>query len=177
MLWVRISFWARCTTLCDKVCQWLATGRLFSPSPPVSATNKTDRHDITEILLKVALNPIIRTNKKISFYWNKELCGSQWKVITILCFELLIFFSNIKLKGTANIDTIKMPPFTRWYSFIFCIHNAWWTSASTTSWFVSTCLWDRFPSMVARINIENLTKPLIWASLAYMLFCHWTILN
>jgi hypothetical protein len=38
------------TTLCDKVCQWL--GRAFS------STNKTDRHDKTEILLKVALNTI-----------------------------------------------------------------------------------------------------------------------
>jgi hypothetical protein len=27
------------------------TGRWFSPGPPVSSTNKTDRHDITEILL------------------------------------------------------------------------------------------------------------------------------
>ena len=26
------------TTLCDTVCQWLATGRWFSPSPPVSVT-------------------------------------------------------------------------------------------------------------------------------------------
>jgi hypothetical protein len=31
MLWVRISIRARCTTLCDKVCQWLATGLWFSP--------------------------------------------------------------------------------------------------------------------------------------------------
>jgi hypothetical protein len=31
-------------------------GRCFSPGTPVSSTNKTDRHDITEILLKVALN-------------------------------------------------------------------------------------------------------------------------
>jgi hypothetical protein len=43
------------TTLCNKVCQWLATGRWFSPIIPVSNTNKTDSHDITEILLKVAL--------------------------------------------------------------------------------------------------------------------------
>jgi hypothetical protein len=28
----------------------------FSPGTPVSSTNKTDRHDITDILLKVALN-------------------------------------------------------------------------------------------------------------------------
>ena len=29
----------------------------------LSSTNKTDHHDITEILLKVALNTIIQTNK------------------------------------------------------------------------------------------------------------------
>jgi hypothetical protein len=27
--------------------------KMFSPGPPVSSTNKYDRHDITEILLKV----------------------------------------------------------------------------------------------------------------------------
>ena len=32
----------------------------FSPGPPVSSTNKTDRHD-SEILLKVALNTIKQT--------------------------------------------------------------------------------------------------------------------
>jgi hypothetical protein len=50
-------------TLFDKVCQWIATGRWFSPGTPVSSTNKTDRHDITEILLKLALNTIKQTNK------------------------------------------------------------------------------------------------------------------
>jgi len=63
VLWVRISIRARCTTLCDKVCQWLAAGRWFSPGIPVSSTNKTDRHDITEMLLKVALNTIKLTNQ------------------------------------------------------------------------------------------------------------------
>ena len=46
------------TTLCNRVCQCLATGRWFSLGPLVSSTNKTDRHDLTEILLKVALNII-----------------------------------------------------------------------------------------------------------------------
>jgi hypothetical protein len=35
------------TTLCDKVCQWLAPGRWFSQGIPVSSTNKTDLHNIT----------------------------------------------------------------------------------------------------------------------------------
>jgi hypothetical protein len=43
------------TTLCDKVCQ---VGRWFSAGSPVSSTNKTDRHAITEILLKFPLNTI-----------------------------------------------------------------------------------------------------------------------
>ena len=46
------------TILCDKVCQILATGRWFSAGTQVSSSNKTDRHDIIEILVKVALNPI-----------------------------------------------------------------------------------------------------------------------
>ena len=62
MLWVRISIKAR-YTLCDKVWQWLATGRWFSTGPSVSSTNKTDRHEITEILLKVTLNTIKQNNQ------------------------------------------------------------------------------------------------------------------
>jgi hypothetical protein len=42
--------------MCDKVCH--LTGQWFSPDSPVSSTNKTDRHNVTEIVLKVALNTI-----------------------------------------------------------------------------------------------------------------------
>jgi hypothetical protein len=48
-----------CTRLAaasDKVYQLLAHGRWFSPGTPVSSTTKTGRHEIAEILLKVALN-------------------------------------------------------------------------------------------------------------------------
>jgi hypothetical protein len=50
-----------CTRLAaasDKVYQLLTHGRLFSPGAPVSSTTRTIRHDIVEILLKVALNTI-----------------------------------------------------------------------------------------------------------------------
>ena len=49
------------TILCDKVCQWLAAGWWFSLGTLVSSTNKTDCHDVTEIVLKVALNTITLT--------------------------------------------------------------------------------------------------------------------
>ena len=63
------------TTLCDKVCQW------FSPGTPVSSTSKTDRHDITEILLKVAL-------KKCRRYFTYE------QLLTIELFEKPNFTRN-----------------------------------------------------------------------------------
>jgi hypothetical protein len=44
----------------DKVYQLLAQGRWFSPGTPASSTTKTGRHDIAEILLKVALNTKIQ---------------------------------------------------------------------------------------------------------------------
>ena len=56
------------TTLCDKVCQWLAAGWWFSPGTLVSFTNKTDCQDITEILLKVVLNTITLLSFRNSWY-------------------------------------------------------------------------------------------------------------
>ena len=63
MLWVRIAIRARCTTLCDRVCHWLPTSLWFSTGTPGSSTNKTDHHDITEMLLEVVLNTIKRANE------------------------------------------------------------------------------------------------------------------
>jgi hypothetical protein len=51
----------RCTRLAaesDKAYQLLAFGRWFSPSTSASSSTKTGRHDIAEILLKMALNTI-----------------------------------------------------------------------------------------------------------------------
>jgi hypothetical protein len=42
----------------------LAHGRWFSPGTPASSTTKTGRHDIAEILLKVALST--KKNQKIN---------------------------------------------------------------------------------------------------------------
>jgi hypothetical protein len=53
-----VNYKKRCTRLAaasDIVYQLLAHGRWFSPGTPASSTTKTGRHDIAEILLKVAL--------------------------------------------------------------------------------------------------------------------------
>jgi len=48
----------------------LAHGRWFSPGTPASSTTKTGRHDIAEILLKVALN----TKFQIQIQQSHVLC-------------------------------------------------------------------------------------------------------
>ena len=61
MAWVRARLYKLqkgCTRLAaasDKVYQLLADGRWFSPGTPASSTTKAGRHDIAEMLLKVAL--------------------------------------------------------------------------------------------------------------------------
>ena len=55
-----------CTRLAaasDKVYQLFAHGRWFSPGTLASSTTKTGRHDIDEILLKVALNTKNQSNQ------------------------------------------------------------------------------------------------------------------
>jgi hypothetical protein len=51
----------------DKVYQLLAHGWWFSPGTPTSSTTKTGRHDIAEILLKVALKQQILKSKSFSY--------------------------------------------------------------------------------------------------------------
>jgi hypothetical protein len=56
------------------VSQPLTTGRWFSLGTQVSSTNKTDRNDITEILLKAALNTI---TDQCSIYYTVEISSIQ----------------------------------------------------------------------------------------------------
>ena len=51
------------TATSDKVYQLLAHGRWFSPGTPASSTTKTGRHDIAEMLLKVALSTKNQSNQ------------------------------------------------------------------------------------------------------------------
>jgi hypothetical protein len=73
--------------------QWLAAGWWFSPCTPVSTTNKTDRHYITELLLRVALNTITLTP-----YFQNDSC-----FVPITCsmengleiFTYIFYFCNV----------------------------------------------------------------------------------
>ena len=95
------------TTLCDKDCQWLATGWWFSSGTPVSSTIKTDRHDITEIVLKVSLNTITLTHNYIKTNVTSHIffqilrtipCDyhSTYRWIFVVLTNVIAKYSNLK---------------------------------------------------------------------------------
>jgi hypothetical protein len=73
-----VNYKKGCTRLAsasDKVYQLLAHGRWFSPGTPASSTTKTGRHNIAEILLKVALKHQNQSN-----FWKTmqyTFCGNS----------------------------------------------------------------------------------------------------
>jgi len=56
--------------------KWLVAGRRFSPGTPVSSTNKTYLHNITEIFLKVALSTITPSHNLHNFKAGKVSSSS-----------------------------------------------------------------------------------------------------
>jgi hypothetical protein len=74
----------------------LAHGRWFSPGTPAFSTTKTGRHDIAEILLKVALNTKNqKSNTLYSSSYKKKICNNpaakgvhQLDVKRIICIGL-----------------------------------------------------------------------------------------
>ena len=88
------------TTLCDKVCHWLAAGLWFSQSTPVSSTNKTEHHDIAEILLKVAL-----VNKHIWIFLDPDT-GAHTQNI-----ESYWAKTKYKFKVMKGVSADALPPY------------------------------------------------------------------
>ena len=71
-------------------------GQWFSPGTPVSSNNKTDYHNITEILLKIVLNTINQPGQlssKYHFIIYKKLTQVQY------------FFQLLPLRQSVNLST------------------------------------------------------------------------
>ena len=90
----------------------------FSPSTPVSSTNKTDYHDITEILLKVVLNTIkptktnifqysIRRSHKtcvnVYYWWTSIEFGYRYET-SEKYFTITVQFGLFLIRGQNKLD-------------------------------------------------------------------------
>ena len=95
MAWVRAwlcKLQKGCTRLAaasDKVYQLLVHGRWFSPGTPASSTTKTGCHDISDILLKVALNTINQINQ-LNGSWYPLRFPHKNGVRFVLYFQLFV---------------------------------------------------------------------------------------
>jgi len=104
-----VNYKKGCTRLAasrDKVYQLLAQDRWFSPGTPVSSTTKTGRHDIAEILLKVALKhkkkPINRSSTDSRHSYGCQLYFSSCRLIPL--------FVNYPFKASGwSCSSLKMP--------------------------------------------------------------------
>jgi hypothetical protein len=94
------------TTLCDKVCQWLVTGRWLSPGTLVSFNNKTDHHDIAKILLKVVVSTITLTLLIFcSKNWLTLFFTCRFPIGTKMCFDTVIpyvYWARGEIKEQVN---------------------------------------------------------------------------
>ena len=99
------------------MCQCGAADRRFSPGTLVSITNKTDRHCITEILLKVAVSTITQfltpQIDRMSFYLNTIVVDTSHpfpysRLITMFVTRLLrrvllVVFGGVSVTRTLVI--------------------------------------------------------------------------
>ena len=85
------------------VCQWLATDQWISPDIPVSSTNKTDHHDIAEIMLKVVLNTINQPSQTSHLHsLNTKKDHSIWRWKSRFLLDLADWYCHL-VTDTGNI--------------------------------------------------------------------------
>jgi hypothetical protein len=89
--------------LCDKICHWPTTGQWFSSGTLVSSANKTDRHDISEILLKESG---VKHNKTKTYYYK----GDNWYILCCTR-EIILSWSASRTDTPLTVNKI-------WPSFI-----------------------------------------------------------
>jgi hypothetical protein len=103
----------------------IAHGRWFSPGTPASSTTKTGRHDIAEILLKVALNTINQINFIIFAYIFRLIVS--YNLITFFCIDgdikVMIKLKTrpylIKKQIDAKYKILLKRIFSRFYLFLY----------------------------------------------------------
>jgi hypothetical protein len=66
------------TSLCGENCQLLPAGRLSSVGNSASFINSTDHHDVTEIVLKVALSTITLTLTLARFQYDETVINYNY---------------------------------------------------------------------------------------------------
>ena len=112
----------------DKVYQLLANGRWFSPGTPASSTTKTGRHDIAEILLKVALKHQKSINQSIILFDAEYFCMNarlnNGPLIFVLQKIILIHFLAFKYFDLTQVIRETRPIYYIRYLRFYAVVSA-----------------------------------------------------
>ena len=118
------------TTLCDKVCKWLATGQWFSLGTPVSSTNITE--NIVESGVK-HLNPSISTKIAHKSFMTVKPGAHQWIGNIHYRHDLSYFFFTLLHGSRLNFTFPILCPGGRWQT------NSLYTTLVSAG--VLSCVW------------------------------------
>ena len=158
--------------------------------PPVFSTNQTDRHDIIEMLLKVALNAIIHNatvneadiSNRLTKY-NSLFINSPGSIIAASIFPTVIFVSAIKFWILLVFRDWTFPA-SIWIPMtgddIDVMSNTFIKIFSLTNcrldWFSRLSLWDRVSTTSSSLSkIEKWNKKN--NSQRMFAVCIWTFYN
>ena len=149
-IWIPLRRGVLDTTLCDKVCQCLVAGRWFSP---VSSTNKTYRHDTTEILLMAAWNTITLTlthpyQTLVIMYFSTFITAVILYILVVLTLQYLkhfdiwytchigcqLYISNINPENIYVFKGQWISQFLRLSMKIDTNKNKWYHSKHQDEW-------------------------------------------
>ena len=104
----------RCTTLCDQVSQWLATGRWFFPGPPVSSTNKSHHHDIYNWNIVESGAKHHQANKTNMIYPEKTV-----SLFSVFCSMFYLHLNHVGFCVPEDCFKLFVFPF-------FLFERTWW---------------------------------------------------
>ena len=135
--------------------------RWFSPGTPVSSTNKTDRHDIAEILFKVdhKTKPNQTTTCNATILSSELFCEDEMvifcKTINIWLIPLISISYDIQICSIHSRQTILVVKF-KWWTEIFSYYGIWLLMfRKMLTWIPVKCLrcfcW---PSSIKDINSQ-----------------------
>jgi hypothetical protein len=126
-------------------CWWLAAGRWFSLDTPVSSTNKTDRYNITEILMNVVKyhtsRPKLNWISIVLALWNNSLWvdvllhsfqanQSLLLLLKATCLKeqqlMSILYSLVWLEPTVKVSTLAITPPMKTKSHVNSVWHTTW---------------------------------------------------
>jgi hypothetical protein len=129
MLWVRISIRTKCTTLCDKVCQWLATGRWFSLCPLVCLFACLMMFNATFNNMSVISWSVLLLEETKGHRENHRPVASHWQTLSHNVVHLVLIEIRTHNINGSDMQELVVPIMISLIESC-CLKGSYWTKCS-----------------------------------------------